>query len=77
LIVTGEGVGVVELPLLLLFPHETNNIHATTSKIKVRGKCFMIDSSKKIIDSAIHEEWNSAPTTYQYQREFTLAELCS
>jgi hypothetical protein len=49
------GVGVVELPLLLL--QEAINIHTATSKNRTRGKCFMVDSSMKIMTSTILQEW--------------------
>jgi hypothetical protein len=55
LIVTGAGVGVVE-PLLLLLPQEANNMHAATSKNRMRGKCFMIDSLMKIMVTTIQQE---------------------
>jgi hypothetical protein len=58
--VTGAGVGVVELLLLLLLlllPQEASNMHKATSKTMTRGKCFMIDSSLKIMATTIQQEW--------------------
>jgi len=59
--VTGAGVGVevgvVEtLLLLVLLPQEANNMHAATSKSRMRGKCFMIDSLMKIMVTTIQQE---------------------